>query len=188
MDWLDNIIQILPLDAISDYLSDLIIWWSHMVADVPPEQLPLYAYVGFSVVVLLLWLLVVRVLPRPFGGMSWLALCAVLLTPSMALGDSGEIAPASIGVVYGVLMKDSASALGHLLPILVVFSVGLILGFIWNMIRGLVASNLKKAREQEAQDERAQMQLTTGNYIDPTADHVVEDAKQSLVKTPKDQQ
>ncbi|WP_230656797.1 hypothetical protein [Psychrobacter sp. I-STPA10] len=185
MDWLDNIIQILPLETISEYLSDLIIWWSHFVADVPPEQLPLYAYVGFSVVVLLLWLLVARMLPRPLGGMSWLALCAVLLTPSMALGDAGEIAPASIGVVYGVLMKDTAAALAHLLPILVVFSVGLFLGFIWSLIRGLVVSNLNKARQQAAKDERAQMQLSTGNYIDPTADHILEDAEQSLTKKPK---
>ena len=183
MDWLDNIIKLLPLNSISDFLSDLTIWWSHLVADVPPEQLPLYAYVGFSVLVLLLWLLVVRVLPRPFGGMSWLALCAVLLTPSMALGDSGEIAPASIGVVYGVLMKDSAAALAHLLPILVVFSVGLILGFIWNMIRGLVASSLNKASQQAVQDERAQMQLSSGNYLDIAKN---KDVKQILVKTPKE--
>lgn len=183
MDWLKNIINILPLETISNYLSDLTIWWSHLVADVPPEQLPLYAYVGFSILVLLLWLFVVRILPRPFGGMSWLALFAVLLTPSMALGDSGEIAPASIGVVYGILMKDSAAALAHLLPILVVFSVGLVLGFIWSMIRGLVATNMSKARQQAAQDERAQIQLSSGNYLDIAKN---KDVKEVLVKTPKE--
>ena len=182
MDWLINIIKYLPLDTISDYLSDLVIWWSHMVAGVPPELLPLYAYIGFSIAVLLLWLLVARVLPRPLGGMSWMAIAAVLLTPGLALGSSGHIAPASIGVVYGFLMQDTGAALSNLLPILVVFLVGLILGFIWNVIRALVDSNIKKARQQAAQDERAQMQLTSGNYLDVAQS---KNAKEILTKKPK---
>ena len=182
MDWLISILESLPLDTISDYLSDLIIWWSHLVAGVPPELLPLYAYVGFSIAVLLLWILVARVLPRPLGGMSWLAIAAVLLTPGMAMGDSGNIAPASIGVVYGFLMKDMGAAVSNLLPILVVFLVGLILGFIWNVIRAMVDSNLKKARQQAAQDERAQMQLSSGNYLDIAKN---KDVQEILTKKPK---
>ena len=58
MDWLANIVSILPLEKISDAVSQLTIWWSHLVANVPPEMLPLYAYVGFSVIVLLLWLFI----------------------------------------------------------------------------------------------------------------------------------
>ncbi|WP_227430793.1 hypothetical protein [Psychrobacter sp. I-STPA6b] len=187
MDWLSDIVKSLPLDTISDWLSDVTIRWSHLVQDVPPEMLPMYAYVGFSVVVLILWLLVARVLPRPFGGMSWIAVFAVLLTPGMALGDSGEVAPASMGVVYGILMKDMGLALSSLIPILVVFSVGLALGFIWTLIKSLVQSKMEEARLQAAQDEKAQMQLATGNYIDPTSDEVLKDTQQPLIKTPKNQ-
>ena len=182
MEWLRNIVVNLPLDEISDTVSRLTIWWSNLVADVPPDMLPIYAYVGFSAVVLLLWLFIVRILPSPLGGMSWLAIAAVLLTPGMAMGDSGNIAPASIGVVYGFLMKDMGAAVSNLLPILVVFLVGLILGFIWNVIRAMVDSNLKKARQQAAQDERAQMQLSSGNYLDIAKN---KDVQEILTKKPK---
>ncbi|WP_261863157.1 MULTISPECIES: hypothetical protein [unclassified Psychrobacter] len=81
-----------------------------MVKDVPPADLPMYAYLGGAVLVLVLWILVARVLPKPLGGMSWMVLFAVLLAPGTALGDPSELAPASISVVYAVMMKDYAGA------------------------------------------------------------------------------
>ena len=72
MDWLKNILQSLPLDKISDILGEIVIWWSQLVKDVPPADLPMYAYLGGSILVLLLWILVARMLPRPLGGMSWM--------------------------------------------------------------------------------------------------------------------
>lgn len=164
MDWLANIVSILPLEKISDAVSQLTIRWSHLVANAPPEMLPLYAYVGFSVIVLLLWLFIVKVLPSPLGGMSWLAVFAVLLTPSTAAGESGDIAPASIGVVYGILMKDPGLAMRSLLPILIVFSFGLVLGFIWQMIKSIVEKSSEKARQQAIAEERANVQLAAANY------------------------
>lgn len=147
MEWLRNIVINLPLDEISDSVSRLTIWWSNLVADVPPDMLPIYAYVGFSAIVLLLWLFIVRVLPSPLGGMSWLALFSILLAPGSAAGNTGEIAPASIGVIYGILMKEPGLALRSLLPILVVFSVGLVLGFIWQMIKNIVEKSADQSRE-----------------------------------------
>lgn len=144
MNW---IIENLPLDDISDFLSQIIIWWSHLVQDVPAAQLPLYAYVGGAVLVLVLWLFVMRILPRPISGISWMVLFAVLMTPTTALGDTGEIAPASIAVVYSVLMKDYGMALSHLLPILVVMIAGLFLGFIWQLIRSAIESMLERSRQ-----------------------------------------
>lgn len=150
MDWLKQLLQSLPLDKISDILGGIVVWWSQMVKDVPPADLPLYAYVGGSIIVLILWVLVSRMLPKPVGGISWMVLFAVLLTPGTALGDSGDIAPASIGVVYGLLMKDMGLAVASLIPILVVLIAGLFIGFIWQLIRGVFESNIQKAREQEA--------------------------------------
>ncbi|WP_201543866.1 hypothetical protein [Psychrobacter sp. H7-1] len=184
MEWLRNIVINLPLDDISDAASRLTIWWSHFVANVPPDMLPMYAYVGFSVMVLLLWLLVVRVMPSPFGGMSWLAVFAILLAPGSAAGETGDIAPASIGVIYGILMKEPGAAMRSLLPILVVFAVGLVLGFIWQMIKNAVESSAEQARQQAIADEKANMQLASANYVDLVQGDT-EASQAELVKTQK---
>lgn len=165
MDWLKNIVHSLPLEAISDILGEITIWWGQLVKDVPPADLPMYAYLGGVIIVLVLWLLVARMLPRPLGGMSWMMLFAVLLAPGTAIGDPSVIAPASIGVVYAIMMKDTTGAITSMLPILVVLVVGLFVGFIWQLIRGAFESSLDKARSRTAEDTQATMQLTTGNYL-----------------------
>lgn len=165
MDWLKNIVHSLPLEAISEILGEITIWWGQLVKDVPPADLPMYAYLGGVIIVLVLWLLVARMLPRPLGGMSWMMLFAVLLAPGTAIGDPSVIAPASIGVVYAIMMKDTTGAITGMLPILVVLVVGLFVGFIWQLIRGAFESSLDKARSHTAEDTQATMQLTTGSYL-----------------------
>lgn len=169
MDWLKNILKNLPLEKLSDILGEIVIWWSQLVKNVPPADLPMYAYLGGSILVLLLWILVARMLPRPLGGMSWMMLFAVLLAPGTALSDPSVIAPASISVVYAVMMKDTTAAITNALPILVVLVVGLFIGFVWQLIRGAFDSSLDKARQRSAEDTQANMQLTTGNYLAKTA-------------------
>lgn len=165
MDWFKSILHSLPLEAISDILGEIAIWWGQMVKDVPPADLPMYAYLGGSILVLVLWVLVARVLPKPLGGMSWMIVFAVLLAPGTALGDPSSIAPASISVVYAIMMKDFAGAIANMLPIMVVLVVGLFVGFVWQLIRGAFESSLDKARSRTAEDTQATMQLTTGNYL-----------------------
>lgn len=177
MDWLKNLLHILPLETISDILGEIVIWWSQMVKDVPPADLPMYAYLGGAIVVLILWVLVARIFPRPLGGMSWMVLFAVLLAPGTALGDPSLIAPASISVVYAIMMKDMAAAVTNALPILVVLVVGLFIGFVWQLIRGAFESSLEKARRRTAEDAQANMQLATGNYL---ADTSLEEANEPL--------
>ena len=165
MDWLKNILHSLPLESISDILGEVAIWWGQMVKDVPPADLPMYAYLGGAVLVLVLWILVARVLPKPLGGMSWMVLFAVLLAPGTALGDPSELAPASISVVYAVMMKDYAGAVANMLPILVILVAGLFVGFVWQLIRSAFASSLDKARSRSAEDTQATLQMTTGSYL-----------------------
>ena len=155
MDWFKSILHSLPLEAISDILGEIAIWWGQLVKDVPAADLPMYAYLGGVIIVLILWLLVARVLPRPLGGMSWMMLFAVLLAPGTALGDPSVIAPASISVVYAIMMKDTAGAIANMLPILVVLVVGLFVGFVWQLIRGAFESSLDKARSRTAEDTQA---------------------------------
>ena len=173
MDWLKNILYSLPLDAISDILGEIIIWWGQLVKDVPVADLPMYAYLGGVIIVLVLWLLVARILPRPLGGMSWMILFAVLLAPGTALGDPSVIAPASISVVYAIMMKDVSGAIANMLPIMVVLFVGLFVGFVWQLIRGAFESSLDKARIRTAQNSQKNMQLASGNYLATASDEVV---------------
>lgn len=184
MDWLKNIVHSLPLEAISDILGEITIWWGQLVKDVPPADLPMYAYLGGVIIVLVLWLLVARMLPRPLGGMSWMMLFAVLLAPGTAIGDPSVIAPASIGVVYAIMMKDTTGAITSMLPILVVLVVGLFVGFIWQLIRGAFESSLDKARSRTAEDTQATMQLTTGNYL--TEGAIVTEQSDTNVNLEKD--
>ncbi len=165
MDFFRSILNSLPLEGLSDILGEIVIWWSQMVSGVPPDDLPMYAYLGFAIIVLVLWLLVARMMPRPLGGMSWMILFAVLLAPGTALSDPSTVAPASISVVYAIMMKDTAGAVTNALPVLVVLVAGLFIGFIWQLVRGAFESSLDKARQRTAIDTQATMQLTTGSYI-----------------------
>ena len=173
MDFFRSILQSLPLEGLSDILGEIVIWWSQMVSGVPADDLPMYAYLGFSIIVLLLWILIARIMPRPLGGMSWMILFAVLLAPGTALSDPSTIAPASISVVYAIMMKDTAGAVANALPVLVVLVAGLFVGFIWQLVRGAFESSLDKARLRTAADTQATMQLTTGSYL--MDDALVED-------------
>ena len=185
MDWFKSILHSLPLEAISDILGEIAIWWGQLVKDVPAADLPMYAYLGGVIIVLILWLLVARVLPRPLGGMSWMMLFAVLLAPGTALGDPSVIAPASISVVYAIMMKDTAGAIANMLPILVVLVVGLFVGFVWQLIRGAFESSLDKARSRTAEDTQATMQLTSGNYLADNASLAEPSADSALVTKPE---
>lgn len=146
MDWFKNFITNLPLDDISENLSGIVKWWSTLVQDIPADDLPLYVYVGGSLIVLLLWIFVTRVIPKPFGGMSWVMLFALLLTPGATLDHSGSIAPASISVVHSLLLKEWTLAMVNLVPILFVIAVGFFLGFIWQVM----LSSLQSEQEQSS--------------------------------------
>lgn len=137
MDWLKNLVQNLPLDLISEIVTKLTILWSKLVADISDEDLPLVAYVGSSILVLLLLLFVVRVLPRPIGGVLWMLAVAVLLTPGDTLTGS-DVAPAIAHVAHRILMNDIAGATVAVLPILAVFTVLLFVGGIWHLLRGVL--------------------------------------------------
>lgn len=135
MDWLTDFIKNLPLETISDYLSQLVKWWGQLVADVPAEVLPLYAYVGCSFCVLVLWLFVARILPRPLGVISWVIVFAVLCTPTMSLGEPANIAPACIAFLYGILMKDTTLVLTSGMAMLLVMSLGFFVAFLWQRLK-----------------------------------------------------
>ncbi|WP_019520528.1 hypothetical protein [Faucicola boevrei] len=136
----------ISLDQIGEILGEIIVWWTQLVKGIPEEQLPMTAYIGFSVVVLLLWILVVRILPKTLAGLSWIILFAILLTPTTSLGTKPEIAPASISVAYGILLQDTAIIFNGLLPIMVVITVGCVLGFLWQLVKMGIEKSAKKQK------------------------------------------
>lgn len=162
MDWLKNLIKNLPLDAMSEWATQFITWWSNITSGIPADDLPFYAYVGASISVLLLLLFVIRIMPRTFGGVFWVFCASVLLAPD-TLAGSERVAPAVAGVAHGVLMKDYAGAMA-LLPILTVFVVLLCVGAIWQILRGVVETNIAKARETaEIQAKKQQLAQNSDN-------------------------
>ncbi|UNU73522.1 hypothetical protein LU293_00990 [Moraxella nasovis] len=171
MEWLQNLVKNLPLEAISDALASLLSLWGGLVENVPYGDLPFLVYVVSSVLVILLWLFIMSMLPRPIKGMSLALIIAVLFAPGTAAGDSGDIVPAIIGVAYNILMKDFAGALVASLPILAVFAVLLFLGAIWQMLKSVVTTHAQRAYDRDKIQAQKQydLQARTGKIIE-TAD------------------
>ncbi len=158
MDWLKELIKNLPLDDISNALAGVIAWWSKFVEGVPDNELPFYTYVGASVIVLIVAPLVFRIFPRTVASVLWILSVAVLLTPGDTLAGTGQVAPAIAGVAHGVLMKDYAGACYAGLPILTVFVCLLLVGAIWQILRGVIERNIAKAKElAQIQEEKRKL-------------------------------
>ena len=157
MNWLKD----LPLEKISESLAQFFVWWAQITEGIPAAQLALTVYVIGCVLVLLLWLLVMRLIPRPFKGISWVMVASILFAPGQAAGGTGEVAPAMLGVFHSILMKDFAGAVVAFLPILAVFAALLVVGAIWQMLRSVIAGDAEKqaetARIQEQKRQMAQM-------------------------------
>ncbi|MCL1623939.1 hypothetical protein M2R47_06765 [Moraxella sp. Tifton1] len=143
MDWIKN----LPLDSVSEHLAGLIVWWSNLVAGVPDEYLPLVVYVIASVLVLLLWIPIMRILPVGIRGISWAFLAALLFAPGGAAGEEGVVAPAIIGVFHSLLMKNFVEVVGSSLPILATFAAFLVIGAIWQLLRSVIEKGIAKNQE-----------------------------------------
>lgn len=142
-------VLLVSLDQIGEVIGSIVLIWNKLVSGVPAEQLPILAYVGFSIVALLLWTFVARIFPKTLAGLSWIILFAILFTPTTSIGVHPQIAPATVGIVYGILMQDNSIIFNSLLPILVVITVGCILGFLWQFIKGLLPKPKAKTPPSE---------------------------------------
>ncbi|VEG13859.1 hypothetical protein [Moraxella cuniculi] len=153
MNWLKD----LPLEQISETLAGFFAFWARITDGVPAGQLPLIVYAVCSALVLVLWLLVMRLIPRPFKGISWVFVAAVLFAPGQAAGNTGEIAPAMLGVFHAILMKDFLGALSAAVPIFAVFAALLVVGAVWQMARSVIAANAEKQQQTlQIQEQRRQ--------------------------------
>jgi K+-sensing histidine kinase KdpD len=109
--------------------------WGHLFDGVPEYAMAVTVYLGGSALVLWLWWSIAQRLPRMMGGMSWVVLVAILLTPTVTDGANGQIATAVIGLIFGLIIKDPRLLLSNLLPMLLVIAVGFLIGFLVERMR-----------------------------------------------------
>lgn len=100
--------------------------------NIPEYQIAVTVYYGGSIFVLWLWYLIAKSLPRPLGGMSWILLFALLLAPTISEGVNAKIAPATVGLLVGIITHEDKLIWANLIPILFVAAMGFFLGYLWN--------------------------------------------------------
>ncbi|WP_163124236.1 hypothetical protein [Acinetobacter portensis] len=103
-----------------------------MLDAIPEGMIAITVYLLGSVIVLACWYGIAIRLPKLLGGMSWIVLFALLLTPTASDGNNASIAPAVFGVLFGVLTKDSPLIWLNLSLILFVIGLGAIIGYLWS--------------------------------------------------------
>lgn len=99
---------------------------------IPEETVAVTVYLLGSILALWCWYRLATYLPKILGGLSWILLFAILLTPTASDGNNASIAPAIFGVIFGVLTKDSPLIWINLSLILFVIGLGCVLGYLWS--------------------------------------------------------
>lgn len=99
---------------------------------IPEDSIAITVYLAGSLIILACWYAVARRLPKPAGGISWIVVFAVLLTPTVSEGANASIAPAIFGMLFGMLTKDQPLVWLNLSLILFVTGIGLVLGYFWS--------------------------------------------------------
>ncbi|MCF7643057.1 hypothetical protein [Acinetobacter johnsonii] len=99
---------------------------------IPEDSIAVTVYLLGSLLILWCWYSIATRLPKLLGGITWMMIFAILLTPTVSEGPNSSIAPAIFGLLFGVLTKESALIWSNLSLILFVMGVGLVIGFFWS--------------------------------------------------------
>lgn len=102
-----------------------------MLDAIPEETIAVTVYLLGSILVLACWYGIAIRLPKLLGGLSWIVVFAILLTPTASDGNNASVAPAFFGVVFGVLTKDTPLLLVNTSLILFVIGIGSVIGYLW---------------------------------------------------------
>ena len=109
-------------------------WWYSFLSlfdGIAEGTIASIVYVGGTLLALWLWYTIARRLPRPLGGITWIILFACLATPTVSQGQNAELAPAIIGLIFGVLTKEQPLVWSNLGLIVFVAGMGFLVGFFW---------------------------------------------------------
>lgn len=144
MDFVKNLINLLPVEWLSDTLAKIVFMWIRLVDGVPEDSLALYTYVSSSFLVLSLLVVALKVIPKSFRGIIWIIAAAILLTPGATINDTGGTAPAIIEVVHTLILGEIMLAVSAFLPIMAAMIVGLILGGIWYSLKAATLNSVHR--------------------------------------------
>lgn len=103
-----------------------------LLNSIPEDSIAITVYLIGSLIALSCWYSIATRLPRLIGGITWLVMFAVLLTPTVSAGTNASIAPAIFALIFGVLTKDDPLVWLNLSYICLVLGLGLVVGFCWS--------------------------------------------------------
>lgn len=115
-----------------DQLSGIWTNFLNLFDSIPEDNIAISVYVLGTLLILWCWYSIVKRLPAPLGGITWIIVFAILATPTISEGPNSEIAPAIFGFLFGVLTKDSPLIWSNLALIAFVIGIGLLIGYFWS--------------------------------------------------------
>lgn len=116
-------------------LEQMSAWWYSFLSlfdAIPESLLATIVYVGGTLIALWCWYNISRRLPSPLGGITWIILFACLATPTVSEGHNAELAPALIGLIFGILTKEPPLIWSNLALIFFVAGIGFLVGYFWS--------------------------------------------------------
>ena len=110
-------------------------FWSHILSvldQFPEEYVAIIVYVTGAMIALWCWYRLMSRLPNPIGGILWIVVSALLVTPTISEGPNSGLAPAVFGLIFGVVTQEQFLIWTNLSLILFVVGIGLLVGFCWS--------------------------------------------------------
>ena len=116
-------------------LTGLQSWWYSFLSlfdTIPEDNIAVTVYVGGTIIALCCWYSVAKRLPSPLGALTWIILFACLSTPTVSEGENAGLAPALIGMIFGILTKEQNLIWSNLSAILFVAAICFLVMFFWS--------------------------------------------------------
>ena len=110
-------------------------FWSHILSvldQFPEECVAIIVYVTGAMIALWCWYRLMSRLPNPIGGILWIVVFAILVTPTISEGPNSALAPAVFGLIFGLVTQEQFLIWTNLSLILFVVGIGLLVGFCWS--------------------------------------------------------
>ncbi|TXJ03553.1 MAG: hypothetical protein E6Q26_03475 [Acinetobacter sp.] len=110
-------------------------FWSHILSvldQFPEEYVAIIVYVTGAMIALWCWYRLMSRLPNPIGGILWIVVFAILVTPTISEGPNSGLAPAVFGLIFGLVTQEQFLIWTNLSLILFVVGIGLLVGFCWS--------------------------------------------------------
>ena len=114
-----------------------------LLDSLPEDGIAITVYILGGLIILWCWYGVVKRLASPLAGILWIIVLAFVATPTISEGPHSEIAPATFGLLFGLLTKEYSLVWSNLSLILFVIGIGLLLGYSWSKYK---ANKLKRAK------------------------------------------